>query len=247
MIETSLSNPQFDAVIISPLQSDTTSTLTANTDKKILALDTDFTSDTKSAFIGTGNRDAAMKGGQAAVEEAKKRGAANLTAVILTGAQGDETHDARLEGYREGIESAGGTVVEVQYCDAVADRAAAAMESVISKYASEGIAIVCSTNDDMVMAAAKVIQDSNSPVFSNTVLCGFDGNQPAVEAVRDGMIAMDVVQLGYDMGYKAMEAAVKVLDGEAVDSFIDSGAEIVTADTVESYISSMKDRGVWDD
>ena len=55
MIETTLSNPQYDAVIISPQQSDTAETLVANTDKVVIALDTDFTSDKKSTFVGTGN------------------------------------------------------------------------------------------------------------------------------------------------------------------------------------------------
>lgn len=246
MIETALGNPSSDAVVIAPLQSSTASTLVANTDKVIVALDTNFDSEKKSTFVGTGNRDAAKNGGAAAVEEAKKRGIEQPIAVILTGVQGDETHDARMEGYREGIESAGGSVLEVQYCDAMADRAATAMESIMQKY-PEGVDIVCSTNDDMVMAAAKVVKDSNNPAFDDAVLCGFDGNQPAIEAVRDGAIVMDVVQLGYDMGYKAIEAAVNVLEGGVVEDFIDSGAEIVTPETVDAYISSMKDRGVWDE
>ena len=31
---------------------------------------------------------------------------------------------------------------------------------------------------------------------------------------------MDIAQLGYDMGYKAVEAAVKALEGEQVDSLL---------------------------
>lgn len=245
MIETVLGNDDYDAVVISPLQSETAATLVANTDKAIIALDTNFTSDKKSAFVGTGNKDAAKSGGQAAAEAAIENGVENPTAVILTGVQGDETHDARLEGYKEGIEAAGGTVIEVQYCDALADKAATAMEAVVQKY-PEGVDIVCSTNDDMVMSAAKVIQDSGNAAYENTVLCGFDGNQSAIEAIEGGSITMDVVQQGYDMGYKAVEAAVKVLEGEEVDSFIDSGSSIVDIDNVEDFIATMKEIGVWE-
>lgn len=117
MIETSLSSPVYDAVAISPLQSTTAGTLVANTDKAIIALDTDFTSDKKSAFFGTGNEDAAKSGGTAAAEEAKKRGIEKPTAVIVTGVQGDETHDARMNGYIKGFEEAGGEIIEVQYCE----------------------------------------------------------------------------------------------------------------------------------
>lgn len=244
MIETALGNDTYDAVVISPLQSETAATLVANTDKVIVSLDTDFNSDKKSAFVGTGNKDAAKGGGQAAVEAAKANGVENPTAVILTGVQGDETHDARRDGYKEGIEEAGGTVIEIQYCDAQADKAATAMEAVLQKY-PDGIDIVCSTNDDMVMSASKIISDSGNAAYDNTVLCGFDGNQSAIEAIGEG-ITMDVVQQGYDMGYKAVEAAIKVLEGESVDSFIDSGSSIVDIENVEEYIATAKELGVWE-
>ena len=71
MIETSLGNPSIDALVLAPLQSNSASTLVANTDKVVIALDTDFTSDKKLAFVGTGNKDAAKSGGTAAVEAAK--------------------------------------------------------------------------------------------------------------------------------------------------------------------------------
>lgn len=245
MIETALGN-DYDALVISPLQSDSVANLVSNTDDVIIACDTDFTSDKKVAFVGTGNEDAAKSGGEAATKEAIARGAKKPTAVILTGVQGDETHDARLKGYKKGIEAAGGEVLEVQYCDALADKAANAMEAIIQKY-PDGVDVVCSTNDDMVMAAAKSIQDAGSKAYENTVLCGFDGNQAAIEAVKDGSLAMDVAQAGYDMGYKSVEAAVNALNGEKVDSFIDSGSQIVSADNVDDYISSMKDIGVWED
>jgi ribose transport system substrate-binding protein len=97
----------------------------------------------------------------------------------------------------------------------------------------------------MVMAAARSIRDSGNANFANTVLCGFDGNQVALEAVQDGSLALDVAQEGYQMGYKAMEAAIAALSGETVDSFIDSGVTVVSSDNVADYIDTMKSIGVW--
>lgn len=93
MIETSLGNPSIDALVLAPLQSNSASTLVANTDKVVIALDTDFTSDKKLAFVGTGNKDAAKSGGTAAVEAAKANGVDKPTVLIVTGVQGDETHE----------------------------------------------------------------------------------------------------------------------------------------------------------
>lgn len=246
MIETSLGNDSYDAIIISPLQSDSTANLVANTDDVVIACDTDFTSDKKTAFVGTGNEEAARGGGEAAAKEASARGADKPTAVILTGVQGDETHEDRLKGYKDGITSAGGEILEVQYCDALADKAANAMEAIIQKY-PDGVDIVCASGDDMALAAGKAIADSGNAAYKDTVLCGFDGNQSAIEAIQDGTLSMCVAQLGYDMGYKAVEAAVNALNGEKVDSFIDSGSMIVTEENMDEYIDMMKDIGVWEE
>ncbi len=246
MIETSLGTDSCDGLVISPLQSDSAANLVAGTDKAIVACDTDFTADEKSAFVGTGNKDAAKAGGKAVVEKAIENGIENPTVVILTGVQGDETHDARLEGYREGAEEAGGTVVEVQYCDGLADKAANSMEAVIQNY-QDGIDCILSTNDDMALAAAKVVKDSGGDAYADSLLCGFDGNQTALEAIQEGTLAMDVAQEGYQMGYKSMEAIVAVLNGETVESFIDSGATVVDSSNIEEYIQNMKDIGVWEE
>lgn len=245
MIETSLGNPSIDALVLAPLQSNSASTLVANTDKVVIALDTDFTSDKKLAFVGTGNKDAAKSGGTAAVEAAKANGVDKPTVLIVTGVQGDETHEARLAGYKEGVEEAGGEVIEVQYCDGLAEKAATAMESVMQMY-PDGIDVVLSSNDDMAMSVVKIIKDSGNAKYADTIVCGFDGNTSAISAIKDGALGMDIAQLGYDMGYKAVEAAVKALEGEQVDSFIDSGSKVVDSTNCDEYIDDMKAKGLWE-
>lgn len=38
------------------------------------------------------------------------------------------------------------------------------------------------------------------------------------------------------MGYKAVEAAFAALDGDTVESFVDSGSTVVASTRVEAYI-----------
>ena len=75
-------------------------------------------------------------------------------------------------------------------------------------------------------------------------MCGFDGNTSAISAIKDGTLSMDIAQLGYDMGYKAVEAAVKALEGEQVDSFIDSGSKVIDSSNIDEYVSDMKSKGL---
>lgn len=244
MIETVLHNDGIDAVVLAPLQSSSAAALAETADKPIIALDTDFTSDKKLSFVGTGNEAAAQSGGAVAMEKAKANGADKPQAVILTGAQGDETHEARLHGYRSAVEQAGGAVLEVQYCDAQPDRAAAAMDAVMQKY-PQGVDALLVTSDDMALAAIKCIWDNNSAAYQKTVICGFDGNQAAVEALDRGELTVDIAQQGYEMGYKAVEAALDVLEGKSVESVIDSGSEVITADNIDAYIADCREKGLW--
>ena len=93
---------------------------------------------------------------------------------------------------------------------------------------------------------AKVIKDSGNTNYADTVLCGFDGNQSAIEAVMDGSLTIDIAQMGYDMGYKAVEAAVTVLEGGSVESFIDSGSKVIDSSNIDEYVSDMKSKGLWE-
>ena len=196
MIETALGNPGIDAVVIAPQQSTSTATLVDTATKPVVALDTDFTSDKKACFVGTGNEDAALNGGKAVAEACKALGKDKPTAVI--------------QKYPNGVDA------------------------------------VLSIADDMALAAAKVIKDSGNTNYADTVLCGFDGNQSAIEAVMDGSLTIDIAQMGYDMGYKAVEAAVTVLEGGSVESFIDSGSKVIDSSNIDEYVSDMKSKGLWE-
>ena len=48
------------------------------------------------------------------------------------------------------------------------------------------------------------------------------------------------------MGYKAVEAAVKCLQGETVDAFIDSGVQVVDSSNVDSSIDDQTAKGLWE-
>ena len=239
MIETDLSSGSYDGVIISPLQSDTAAQLVSGTKLAIVAIDTNFTAPEVKSFVGTGNEAAAKKGGEAAVEAAKAAGWTDIKCIEIAGVQGDQTNTARMNGYKAGVEEAGGTFLsdEVQYADATADRATTAMEAIMQTH-PEGIAIICANNDDMAMAAARAAQGHDA--YKNTIFIGFNGDRAACEAILAGQMTMSVAQMAYEMGYKAVETMVQVLDGETVDEFVDSGSDVVTPDNAQERLDTLK-------
>ena len=234
MIQTDLADDSYDGYVIAPLQADMVANLISGQTKPIVAVDTKIDAPEVLSFVGTGNESAGALGGAAAVEAAKAAGWTDIKAIEIAGVQGDTTNTDRMNGYMKGIEEAGGDFLEdeVQYADAVATKAVDAMNGIMSRH-PEGIAIICANNDDMAIAAAKAAADSGNEAYANTIFLGFDGIQSACDAILEGRLTMSVAQQGYEMGYMAVEAAVNNLNGEEVEEFIDSGADVVTADNAQ--------------
>lgn len=238
MVQTDLALESYDGYLIAPLQSEAVASQIASTNKPVVAFDTRIESDKCVSFVGTGNKEAAKQGAIAAVEAAKAAGWSEIKCIEIAGVQGDATNTARMEGFREGVNESGGEFLdaEVQYANAVGDLAVTAMEAIISKF-PEGIAIICSNNDDMAMAAARTAKDN--PAYANTIFLGFDGQISACQAVLDGDLTMTAAQNNFDIGYQAVETMVKVLQGEDVGDFVDTGTEIITKENAQARIDRM--------
>lgn len=246
MIQTDLAD-DYDGYVIAPLQADMVANLVSGVEKPIVAVDTKIEAPEVLSFVGTGNESAGALGGAAAVEAAKAAGWTDIKAIEIAGVQGDTTNTDRMNGYKKGIEEAGGDFLEdeVQYADAVATKAVDAMNGIMSRH-PEGIAIICANNDDMAIAAAKAAADSGNEAYANTIFLGFDGIQSACDAILEGRLTMSVAQQGYEMGYMSVEAVVNALNGETIEEFIDSGADVVTAenaqerkDTLQGYLDAV--------
>lgn len=231
MIQTDLSG-DYDAYVIAPLQGDMVANLIKGQTKPIIACDTNIEAPEVVSFVGTGNEEAGKLGGAAAAKLAKERGWEEIKCIEIAGVQGDATNTARMAGYKAGVESEGGTFLdnEVQYADAVADKAVSAMEGIISQH-PEGIAIICANNDDMAMAAAKAA--ANNEAYKDTVFLGFDGTLSACNAILEGRLTMSVAQMAYEMGYLSVQTAVQKLNGENVEAFVNAGADVVSPDTAQ--------------
>ena len=238
MVQTDIANASFDGYLIAPLQSEAVAAQIAGTDKPVIAFDTRIESDKVVSFVGTGNEEAAKQGAIAAVEAAKAAGWTDIKCIEIAGVQGDATNTARMNGFRAGVNENGGEFLdnEVQYANAVADQAVTCMEAVMSKF-PDGVAIICSNNDDMAIAAARTAR--NNPAFANTIFLGFDGQISACQTVLDGDLTMTAAQNNFDIGYKAVETMVQYLQGESIDEFVDTGTEIITADNAQARIDRM--------
>lgn len=83
------------------------------------------------------------------------------------------------------------------------------------------------------VAAANAVEELG--LEGKITILAIDDNEDTVQFVRDGKIWGTMAQNFYKMGYVAGEYAVKYLNGETVDSVVDSGTVLITAENADTY------------
>ena len=161
-----------------------------------------------------------VKAGETEMEQVAKllNGKGNIA--ILTGPSGDAGGLQRMEGYENILKNYPEIKQVVAPADCQWDTASAqsTVESWLSAYDLD--AIVCE-NDGMAVGAGNA-----AGANSGIVIAGVDGTPDGFEAIQDGRISGTVSQNGGAMAANGIEAAVKLLKGETLDT-----TEIVTDNT----------------
>lgn len=96
------------------------------------------------------------------------------------------------------------------------------MENILQ--ANPDVKAVFAQNDEMALGALEAISAANKDI----VVIGFDATEDAVAKVQAGELAATVAQQPALIGEKAIETAVKVLNGESVEANIPVDLELVT-------------------
>ena len=198
----------------------------------VLSVDTNVGIEGQTSFVGTSNVDAAKEGGLWAAEQAGE----GANAVIIYGQEGDNTSNMRREGYEAACEEAGITVLDALSGQNTTDGATKTMEDLLNAYPDQ-IDIVLCHNDDTAIGAMNACKSAG---IDDMIIVGFDGNQSAVDLILAGeMVKATVAQQPYEMGYQAVEAAVKAINGETVEEVINAPVTVVTAENGQEYLDSL--------
>lgn len=230
MIETMLSSGEAHALAIAPLQADMVVTKLKDATIPVLFVDTDAPYKDKVSFIGTGNEEAAYKGGQYMANKLSS----DAKVVIIGGVAGNPTIEARVSGYKKAMKEAGIEVLDTQYAESNAEKSVNIMENFMQDY--DRIDAVLCVGDSMAMAAQRAAAQIGR---DDIMFMGFDGISSGVQAVIEGKLTATVAQSPYKMGYEAVASAVAAAKGESVDSRIDTGIEVIDGSKAEAYLSSL--------
>ncbi len=177
------------------------------------------------AFVGTDNYQAGVKGGQKMVEligEGKQIG-------LIAGLAGNVTSNARIEGFQEG--AAGSTFVGPVNADWETAKALDAAKAMIA--ANPDIAGIFAANDTMAQGIAQAVAESGKDIK----VMGVDGIEPILADIEAGAVTGSVSQYPWVMGKLGVEACIVAAQGGTVTEFVESPAVVVTADNVAEALS----------
>ena len=102
------------------------------------------------------------------------------------------------------------------------------------------VAIFCS-NEGAVTGFLAAVSDGEDLAeggkYAGLVVAGFDAGAAQKNAVRQGWFYGSVTQDPYQIGYKAVETIVKILNGEEYGD-VDTGTEIITKDNAQARLDN---------
>ena len=192
----------------------------------VLSVDTNVGIAGQTSFVGTMNDEAAYQGGLWAVDKL----GSDINAVIIYGQEGDNTSNLRRSGYEKACEEKGVKVLSALSGQNTTDGATKTMEDMISSFGDQ-IDVVFCHNDDTAIGAMNACKNAG---MTDVTIVGFDGNASALELIKagDDYVKATVAQQPTSMGYEAVMAAYKTLQGETVDEVIPAPVKVIDASNV---------------
>ncbi|MGG7517231.1 substrate-binding domain-containing protein [Allorhizobium undicola] len=126
------------------------------------------------------------------------------------------------------------TTIERQSANWSRDQA----DSLMQEWLDGGVKFeaVIANNDEMALGAIRAMK-RNGLGMDKVVVGGIDATGDALASMVAGDLDVTVLQNAPQQGAKGMEAAVKLMNGESVPTFIKIPFELVTPANVQSYLA----------
>ncbi|MBH0237700.1 ABC transporter substrate-binding protein [Methylobrevis albus] len=194
---------------------------------KIIGIDSAADSQSFTSFLTTDN----VQGGRVAADGlaaaiTEKYGAAEGEVALITALPGVGSLDQRAQGFKEQLAAKYPGLKLIS--DKVADGQATTGLNITTDLltANPNLRGIFASNLIMAQGAGQAIAENK--VADTVKLIGFDSDDKLVKFLSDGVIAGLVVQDPFRMGYDGIKTALAASKGETVETFVDTGANLVT-------------------
>jgi ribose transport system substrate-binding protein len=182
------------------------------------------------SFVGRDNFEMGRLSGEYAAKLLNGKG----KVIEIQGAAGDKVMMARRDGFHSVIDKYPDIqVIQSPYSDYVRSKAVTAFQDMIQ--ANPDVNLVYAHNDDMALGAVQVLE---SQKITGVKVVGVDCLMEAVKAIKDGRYDSTTANDPQYLGTVAVQVALKVLKGEKVGEYIDTGTTLITKDNVDQYVGN---------
>lgn len=141
-----------------------------------------------------------------------------------------------VEGHTKWEAKVDGAAIIIRVEVSATTEATALQTSANSLLATNGIAALFCSNEGAVVGLLAATADgedlADGGKYADLVVAGFDAGAAQKNAIRNGWFYGSVTQDPYQIGYKAVELAVKAANGEAVAD-VDTGAQWYNAENID--------------
>lgn len=195
---------------------------------KIVLLDNDIPSwKAKSAVVATNN----LEGGKLAGKWLATKLKAGDKIAVLEGVPGVPALDDRVKGMVEGLGGLDVKVVGKAPTNCTRELGVSGAEDLLT--ANPGVAAIYAACGPPALGAIQSIAHSGSK--QHVILVGFDALPEEVKEIKAGHEDASVAQFPKKIGELGVDTLVKVIKGEAVPPFVDTGTAIVTKENADQF------------
>jgi ribose transport system substrate-binding protein len=199
----------------------------------VVAFDSGIKTDQITSFVATDN----YRGGQLAGDFLAKVLAEKGKVMMLRYSEGSASTAARERGFLDAM--AAHKQMEVvssnQYGGVTTESAFQASENLLTSHKGpDGLTVqgIFCPNESTAFGMLRALEDDG---FAGKVrFVGFDSSTKLVDAIAKGHMDATVVQDPIKMGYLAVKTMVEHLAGKPVEKQIDTGATLITHDTMST-------------
>lgn len=134
----------------------------------------------------------------------------------------------RQAGLRSGLGKDEEKVVDVVYCDSEFHKSFALTKELFEKH--DDISMIVGLNEYSAVGATRAIIDMN--IIDEIKVFGFDSSVEQIQYLESNIYQGLMIQKPFNMGYLGIEQAVKLINGEDVEDYIDSKSELITKENM---------------
>jgi ABC-type sugar transport system substrate-binding protein len=193
----------------------------------VLIIDSNTTWPDKLTFIGTDN----VAGGRLAGEYLCSQVGATGKVAIITGQETAASIADRVKGAQEAFAACGLEVVAKIDGEHSREGGLRAMEDILAS--NPDVPGVFCINDNEALGAVEALKAAGK--LDDVMVVGFDANPDAITSILAGEMSASVAQAPANMGRFGVAWGLNYLLGLPVESLVDTGTTLVTADNAATF------------